>query len=335
MQVNKAPIFDTFERKHDYLRISLTERCNLRCFYCMPEEGIPLREKAVFMTSEETIELARIFVELGVKKIRLTGGEPLIKKDIANIIQQLGQLPVELTLTTNAILVDRYIETFQEAGIQSINVSMDSLKAERFNAISRRSYFDRIMTNIELLLVNNFKTKVNVVLIKDVNDKEVVDFIEWTENRDVEVRFIEFMPFDGNNWNWSKKVTQAEIIEKVEAHFGAEKLVSLPSLPNDTSRHYQIDGFKGKFGIISTLTNPFCDSCNRIRLTADGKIKNCLFSSEEVNLLQALRKGKDVEKIIRESILAKKHSRAGIQSFEDEKSALIHSANRSMTTIGG
>lgn len=301
----------------------------------MPEEGVPHRDRMEFMTSEETIAIAKQFVEMGVKKIRLTGGEPLIKKDIANILHQLGQLPIELTMTTNAILVDRYLEDFKKNGITSINVSLDSLKEERFNAISRRSYFDRIMANIQLLIDSGIKTKVNVVLIKDTNDDEVIDFVEWTKDKDVQVRFIEFMPFDGNQWNWEKKVSLGEILSKLETHFGSEKIISLDPRPNDTTKNFQIKGYLGRFGIISTVTNPFCDSCNRIRLTADGKIKNCLFSSDETDLLTNYRKGQPIEELIRAAINKKQYSRAGIESFKNDSSFDIHGSNRSMITIGG
>ena len=206
-------ITDAFGRVHDYLRISLTDRCNLRCTYCMPAEGIVLRDKSEFMTSEEIIEIASTFVKMGVKKIRLTGGEPLIKKDIVNILTQLSQLPIELTLTTNAVLVDKHIDTFKNVGMKSLNVSLDSLKAERMNAISRREYFARIIANIDLLIESEIDVKLNVVLMKGVNDDEILDFIEYTKFNKVDVRFIEFMPFSGNEWDRSKMVSLQEILD--------------------------------------------------------------------------------------------------------------------------
>jgi len=332
---NSNYIYDSFGRKHDYLRISLTERCNLRCFYCMPEEGVELRDKAVFMTAEETIAIARTFVGLGIKKIRLTGGEPLIKKNFSIILEELSKLNVELALTTNAVLVDKYIDDFKTAGLMAINVSLDSLKEERFNEISRRNYFQRIMDNIQLLIDNNFTVKVNAVIMRDVNDNEITDFIEWTKDQPVQVRFIEFMPFDGNNWNWDKKVSFKEIMDLTESHFGKNRIEKLEGKPNDTTKNFKIKGFDGSFGIISSVTNPFCDSCNRIRLTADGKIKNCLFSSDETDLLNALRTNRPLEPFIRNAIMSKKKSRAGILSFEDEASMKMLESNRSMITIGG
>ena len=333
MSESSNNIIDRFGRKHDYLRISLTERCNLRCFYCMPEEGVQLRDKSEFMTAEETIEIAKTFVDLGVKKIRLTGGEPLIKKNAEIIIRELGKLPVELAITTNAVLVDRFIDVFKEAGIKSVNVSLDSLKEERFNAISRRSYFQVIKDNIDLLINNGFKVKINVVVVKGLNEEEIVDFVQWSADENVHIRFIEFMPFDGNNWNWDKKVSFKEILDRVDERFGQDAYSKIESKPNDTSRNFKLNQGKGTFGIISTVTNPFCDSCNRIRLTADGKIKNCLFSEGETNILGPLRAGYPIQQLIHDSVLTKHESRGGLTDFESEHVGLHK--NRSMIRIGG
>jgi len=328
-------IIDNFGRVHDYLRISLTERCNLRCFYCMPEEGIELRDKSEFMTSEEVLFIAKKYVELGVKKIRLTGGEPLIKKNTEELIRELGKLPVELSITTNAILVDQFIDVFKEAGIKAINVSLDSLKIDTINNISRRKYGNRILLNINLLIDNGFKVKVNVVVMKGVNDDEIIDFIEWTKNKFITVRFIEFMPFGGNKWSWDKKITQQQMLTKINSFYIKENVVAITPKPNDTAVNFYIKDYKGSFGIISTLTNPFCKTCNRIRLTADGKIKNCLFSNDETDLLSSLRKGDDIIPLMLSSIQHKKKERAGITSFNDTKSEKIFLKNRSMITIGG
>ena len=328
-------IVDKFGRVHDYLRISLTERCNLRCFYCMPEEGIELRDKSEFMTAEEILFIAKTYVDYGVKKIRLTGGEPLVKKNAEMLIRELGKLPVELTITTNAIVVDQFMDVFKEAGIKSVNVSLDSLKIARIDTISRRKYGERILSNINLLIDSGFKVKVNAVVMKGVNDDEIIDFIEWTKDKAIAVRFIEFMPFGGNQWNWDKKVTQQEMLSKVASFYAKENILSIAPKLNDTAVNFYIKGHKGSFGIISTLTNPFCKTCNRIRLTADGKIKNCLFSNDETDLLSALRRGEDIVPLMMNSIQNKKKERAGITSFNDEKSEQIFLKNRSMITIGG
>lgn len=327
-------IIDKFGRVHDYLRISLTERCNLRCFYCMPEEGIQLREKSEFMSAEELLHIAKVFISMGVKKIRLTGGEPLIKKNAEFIIRELGKLPIELAITTNAVIVDQFVDVLKEAGVKSINVSLDSLKEDTFNGISRRNYFSRIRENIDLLLEHDFIVKINAVVIRGVNDDEIADFVEWTRQTPVHVRFIEFMPFDGNNWNWEKKVSYKEIYQTVEDHFGLENLFKIEDHPNDTSRNFKLLESKGTFGIISSVTNPFCDTCNRIRLTADGKIKNCLFSQSETDLLSAHRENEELEPIIRQAIITKEKERGGHNEFS-EKATIDSLKNRSMITIGG
>ena len=299
----------------------------------MPEEGIELRDKSEFMSGEELINIAKSFVDLGIKKIRLTGGEPLIKKNAEFIIRELGKLPIDLAITTNAVIVHRFIDVFKEAGIKSVNVSLDSLQEDLFNEISRRGYFKQIMENIELLVKEDFHVKINVVVIRGVNEHEVIDFVEWTRDKNVHVRFIEFMPFDGNNWNWEKKISYKEIIQDVRSNLGEDAFFKIEDQPNDTARNFQLKGGIGTFGIISSVTNPFCDTCNRIRLTADGKIKNCLFSEDETDILGAFRENKDIEPLIRETIDNKHKERGGLADFSDEN-VLLHK-NRSMTTIGG
>ena len=185
----------------------------------MPEEGVVLRDRSEFMRTEEMVEMAKTFVDLGVTKIRLTGGEPLIKKDIRNILLRISELPVELSLTTNAVLVDRHIDTFEEAGINTINVSLDTLDSEKFKFITRRDNFNKVMSNIDLLLERNFNVRINAVLMRDFNENEIIDFIEWTKNKKVDMRFIEFMPFDGNQWDWSKTINFKEVLNIVKSHY--------------------------------------------------------------------------------------------------------------------
>ncbi len=327
-------IKDQFNRVHDYLRISLTERCNLRCFYCMPEEGILLRPRSEFMSAEEVIKMAKVFVSLGVKKIRLTGGEPLVRKDAKEIITELACLPIELAISTNGILVDEYIDTLKSSGIKSINVSLDSFKKERFNSITRRDHFDKVISNIDLLLKEKFHVKINTVLIKGVNDDEICDFVAWTRDKNVHVRFIEFMPFVGNKWDWSKGISYADIMATIEKQFG-NNVIKLEDARHDTAKNYSVYNHVGTFAIISSVTNPFCDTCNRMRLTADGKMKNCLFSGTETDLLTAMRNGKDVAPLILESVWNKKKKRGGMNSFEDLSNPSLNQKNRSMITIGG
>jgi len=328
-------IKDKFGRIHNYLRISLTERCNLRCFYCMPEEGIELTEKSNLMSHEEVIAIAKQFVELGVNKIRLTGGEPLIKKNIEKIIRELTALPINLGITTNGILLDNYFDLFKECGVSDINISLDTLDKEKFNTITRRDYFDRVVKNIDTYVNAGFNVKINAVLIKGVNDNEIVDFIEYTKNKKISVRFIEFMPFDGNKWDTEKVVVLDDILNQVTENYNASEIIKLKDLKNDTTKNYQIKGYKGFFGIISTVSNPFCDSCNRIRLTANGQIKNCLFSDSETNLLTAFRQGEDIKNLILKGVYHKKEIRGGMTNDSDFFDEENYSKNRAMISIGG
>jgi len=326
---------DKFGRQHTYLRISLTELCNLRCTYCMPAEGIQLSPKFHIMTYDEVYTLAKTFVDYGVTKIRLTGGEPLVRKDADVILKKLATLPVELSITTNAVIVDRFIDVFKSCGIHNINVSLDSLNNKKFKQITRRNDFEKVYKNIMLLVNEGFNVKLNAVLIKGFNDNEIIDFIQLSKNLPVSVRFIEFMPFDGNKWDKEKMVSYAEVMAYVNDNFKPEDVIRLQDAPNDTSKNYQIKGYKGSFAIISSVTNPFCDSCNRIRLTANGKLKNCLFSATESDLLTPLRQGQNIEPIIQKAIQSKYKVRGGMDTLKKLEEPKLHSQNRSMITIGG
>ena len=329
------PMQDNHGRAHNYLRISITEHCNLRCTYCMPAEGIALTPRAHLMTADEIVTIAQTFVKLGVTKIRLTGGEPLVRKDAKTIIEQLGKLGVELTLTTNGILVHEFIDTFKEAGITTLNVSIDSLQKEKFNQITRRNYFEKLIENLDLLEVNGFQVKLNVVVIKGFNDNEIIDFIEMTKDRNIQIRFIEFMPFDGNQWNKEKLVSYAEILSQVNAFYSEQKVERTQDKPNDTAKNHKIESYKGSFSVISSVTNPFCSTCNRIRLTADGKLKNCLFSNTETSLLDTLRAGESIEPLIFQNIISKHAMRGGMDDDAKFQNPLLFSQNRSMIKIGG
>ncbi|HMC01968.1 MAG TPA: GTP 3',8-cyclase MoaA [Flavobacteriaceae bacterium] len=326
---------DKFGRQHTYLRISLTELCNLRCTYCMPAEGIQLSPKFHIMTYDEVYTLAKTFVDYGVTKIRLTGGEPLVRKDADVILKKLATLPVELSITTNAVIVDRFIDVFKSCGIHNINVSLDSLNNKKFKQITRRNDFEKVYKNIMLLVNEGFNVKLNAVLIKGFNDNEIIDFIQLSKNLPVSVRFIEFMPFDGNKWDKEKMVSYAEVMAYVNDNFKPEDVIRLQDAPNDTSKNYQIKDYKGTFAIISSVTNPFCDSCNRIRLTANGKLKNCLFSATESDLLTPLRQGQNIEPIIQKAIQSKYKVRGGMDTLKKLEEPKLHSQNRSMITIGG
>jgi cyclic pyranopterin phosphate synthase len=323
---------DTHHRVHDYLRISLTDNCNLRCFYCMPEEDYAFTPRAKLMQVNEIETLAKIFVSQGVQKIRLTGGEPLVRKDAAEIILALAKLPVKLTLTTNATRLHDFFSVFEEAGIRSVNISLDTLDAEKFNLITRRNQFDTVQKNIHAAVERGMHVKVNMVVMKGLNEQEIPDFIEWTRNYPIHVRFIEFMPFSGNKWSSNKVFTWKEMLSEIQKKYVTERL---QDEAHDTSKKYTVHGHAGSFAVISTMSSPFCSTCNRIRLTADGKIKNCLFSKEETDLLTALRAGENVLPLIQKNILAKAKALGGQfdEHFENLHSEDIH--NRSMIAIGG
>lgn len=326
---------DSFGRRHNYLRISLTERCNLRCAYCMPQEGVPLLPKDHLMNAEEVYAISKLFVDAGVDKIRFTGGEPLLRKDFPLILERLSPLPIQMSITTNGVNVDRYIDLLKMHKVETINLSLDTLDADKFKKITFRDYFQRVFDNMQLLMVKGFRLKINVVLMKGVNDDEISDFIRFTKNHPVIVRFIEFMPFDGNQWNREKTVSYKEILKHLYFTFGEEKIIRLQDAPNDTTRNFKIQDHLGTFGIISTVTNPFCDTCNRIRLTADGKLKNCLFSSTESDLLTSFRNGEDIKPIIHKAVFGKYAMRGGLSTSEQFENPKEHIENRSMIRIGG
>jgi len=335
MKIQNKILQDSFGRQHTYLRISLTELCNLRCTYCMPAEGIQLSPRSHIMNYDEVFEIAKTFVDHGVTKIRLTGGEPLVRRDADVILKKLSTLPVELSITSNAVIIDRFIDVLKECNIKNINVSLDSLDAEKFKEITRRNDFEKVYKNIMLLIDEGFNVKLNAVLINGFNDNEIIDFIEFTKELPICVRFIEFMPFDGNKWDKAKMVSYAQVMEYVNSNYDDSKVIRMQDAPNDTSKNYKIEGYKGSFAIISSVTNPFCDSCNRIRLTANGRLKNCLFSSSESDLLTVLREGKSIEPIIQKAVQSKLKVRGGMDTMEKLEQPDLHGKNRSMIAIGG
>lgn len=311
-------LIDAFGRRHRYLRLSLTDKCNLRCQYCSPEEG---EEPAVAssggenLTADEIARLTSLFVKLGVRKIRLTGGEPTIRRDFARIIEDLGALsqslpePLSLGITTNGVKLQRYLPALERAGLLNINLSLDTLVAAKFPLLVRREmkWHTRIMNVVNEMAAEGspFVLKINCVMLRGANEDELGQFVDLTENLPVEVRFLEFMPFDGNAWSANRLVPQAEIIEGMQKHLQARGLESAkrlpPDSPNDVARLWKVDGWRGRIGIIASMTDAFCGGCNRLRLTSQGEMRNCLFGEEGWSLRDAVRSGADdaaiVEKI--------------------------------------
>lgn len=298
----------------------------------MPEEDYKFAPASRLMQADEIEAIAGTFVKLGVNKIRLTGGEPLVRKDAAKIISSLAHFPVTLTLTTNGTRLHEFTDVLRDANIRSINVSLDTLDSEKFNLITRRNNFERVWQNIHLLIEQGIHVKINVVAMKGLNENEILDFIHWTKDTPVHVRFIEFMPFSGNKWTSNKVLTWQQILQIIETKYS---FIPLKGEPNDTAKKYIVPGHAGTFAVISTMTSPFCSTCNRMRLTADGKMKNCLFSKDETDLLTALRNGEYIEKLIRESVSSKAKELGGqfVNNFEELHSEDIK--NRSMIAIGG
>lgn len=325
-------IVDKFNRVHDYLRISLTDNCDLRCFYCMPEEDYQFTPSQKLMQANEIEAIAKTFVQEGVNKIRLTGGEPLVRKDFADILQRLSTLGIQITLTTNGTRLHEFADTIKAAGIQSLNISLDTLQKERFLLMTKRDKQEQVMRNIQLMIDMGMHVKVNVVAMKGINEEEILDFIEWTKHTPVHIRFIEFMPFDGNKWNSDKVLTLQQILDKISVQYEVEALVRKP---HETAKVFKVPGHVGTFAVISTMSAPFCGDCNRMRLTADGKMKNCLFSNSETDILTAYRNGENITALIHQNISEKKQALGGQFTTDMEKIETDALHNRTMISIGG
>ncbi|MFV0375964.1 MAG: GTP 3',8-cyclase MoaA [Mangrovibacterium sp.] len=325
-------MIDRFDRIHNYLRISITDQCNFRCRYCMPNGNVSSLSNNRLMQVDEIEEISKVFVGLGIKKIRLTGGEPLVRNGVEDIIRRLSALPVELTLTTNGARLRKFIGLFKESGIQTVNVSLDSLNPEVFSSITQRDTFKQVWENILLLIENNIRVKLNTVAIAGVIENELYDFIELTRKLPLHVRFIEFMPFAGNQWQNNKVVTAPAILSMAASRYD---MVKLRDEPHATAKKYKVIGHEGTIAFITTMSDHFCGDCNRIRLTADGKIKNCIFGKSEVDILGAYRKGESVETLIRQSITDKQEIMGGqfVNGYRKIDPEKIE--NRSMIQIGG
>ena len=304
---------DTFHRQHDYLRISVTERCNLRCLYCMPEEGVPLSPNKDLLTTPEIVMLSSVFVSQGVTKIRLTGGEPTVRRDILPLMHQLGALRPhglkEICLTTNGISLHRKLDSMVEAGLTGVNLSLDTLDPYQFQIMTRRKGFDAVQRSIDRILELNrlgagIKLKINCVVMRGLNDREILPFVDMTRDKDLEVRFIEYMPFDGNKWSQGKMFSYSEMLDRIRAHHpGLEKV---QDHRNDTSKTWRIPGFEGRIGFITSMTHNFCGTCNRLRITSDGNLKVCLFGNAEVSLRDILRRSNNGDPIDEEAFEAMK-----------------------------
>lgn len=322
---------DSFGRVHKYLRISLVEHCNLRCSYCMPEGELDWTPTDQLLTDDEIIRLARLFVGQGVTKIRLTGGEPLLRPGIEKIVEALSSLQglKTLAITTNGLLIKRKLHKLRAAGLDVINLSLDTLRRDRFEAITRRDGLGLVLEAIDAMLESGYDpVKINCVVMRDVNEDELVDFVGLTCEKSIEVRFIEFMPFDDNQWSGEKLVPYQEMLRVIRRVYPLEPIACSPE---STAKLYGVPGFRGRVGFITSMTDDFCEGCDRLRITADGNLKVCLFGRAEVSLRNAMRNGASDQKLLGlvSTAVGGKHARhAGMH-------AIAASKNRPMITIGG
>jgi cyclic pyranopterin phosphate synthase len=286
-----ADLVDSFNRKIDYMRISISDRCNLRCRYCMPDEGIELIPHDSILTFEEIIRVVQVFAASGISKIRLTGGEPLVRRGMVDLIRRLAQIQgiKYLSLTTNGLLLEPFAESLLAAGLKRINISLDSLRPERFYHITRRDAFHQVWAGIEKSLEMGFRpVKLNVVAIKGFNDDEIIDFARLTIKRPLHVRFIEYMPSgEGQAWKPEDVLTIDQIRAEIENCMPLSEENSASQ--NGPAITYRWRGAKGRIGFISPVSRHFCEACNRLRLTSDGKLRPCLFSDDELDLRGELR----------------------------------------------
>lgn len=326
---------DTFNRHHDYLRISLTERCNLRCLYCMPEDGIDLAPKDYLLTTEEIERLVKLFAkEGGVRKVRLTGGEPTVRKDLTDIVERISRIDgiEHVAMTTNGVALKSKLDALKRNGLKSINVSLDSLVKAKFEFMTRRDGLEKVLKSIDEAIRIGIETvKVNVVVVRGQNDDELLDFVQFAKEKPVNVRFIEYMPFNGNKWETRKMVSYAEMFDTIQ-----KKYPSIARIPDETKsevgKNFQIDDFQGTVSFVTSMTNHFCGGCNRLRILADGNLKVCLFGNAEVSLRDAMRvdnaSDDDLKAIVEGAVKRKKAKHAGMEN-------LAFMENRSMIRIGG
>jgi len=326
-------LLDNNHRGINYLRLSVTDRCNLRCIYCMPEQGIKFIPHSEILTYEEMLHIVRLCVQKGIRKVRLTGGEPLVRKGFISFLERLCKIEEleEITLTTNGVLLKSLAADIKNCGICRINVSLDSLKPERFFRITGRDYFERVCEGIEEAEHVGFNPiKINVVAIKGVNDDEILDFAALTLEKPYHVRFIEIMPIgDKNIWTAEKFISAIKIHNRIQT-LGVLQPINHNPLDGPAER-YALEGAKGEVGFIGALSNHFCDTCNRLRLTADGHLKGCLFSDQETDIKTPLRDGKGdshLLNLIMDTILNKPKDH-GLAEYKLRKCV------RQMNSIGG
>jgi GTP 3',8-cyclase len=328
---------DKFGRVHDYLRISVTDRCNLRCVYCMPEEGMEFEPEDRLLSFDEITEVVRVLAGYGVRKLRITGGEPLVRKNLEQLIAQLSAIPgiEDIALTTNGIYFASRAERFKAAGLTRINISLDSLKADRFSLITRGGDIRRVLDSIEAAYrVGLAPIKLNVVLMKGLNDDEIQDFLSLTLERNVQVRFIEYMPIGHDNQDWRDRYLPLSTVLERCADMGWTAEPSGDVYGNGPSQNYKIAGSAGSFGLIHPVSDHFCETCNRLRLTADGNIKPCLYWSDEFNVRSAIGDDRKLAELFFRALEVKPESHEMAKALLEEQQSHTPTLRR-MSQIGG
>src|SRR5262245_48739644 len=311
MQTLDNKLIDTFGRVHDNLRISVTDRCNIRCFYCMPEDNPVFVDRKLLLTFEEIERFVRVVVRMGVRKIRLTGGEPLVRRGIPALIEKLIAIDgvQDLALTTNGILLPEQAESLYAAGLRRINIHLDTLDSDRFRAITRRGGFEKVLEGIFLCKrLGFYPIKLNAVAARGTIDDDIVPLGQFAREHNIDVRFIEYMPLDAENrWERDKVLFAQEILDRLSAEI--MPLLPLPDQdPRAPATEFAFEDGVGRVGIIASVSQPFCMSCNRIRLTSDGKIRNCLFAIDEFDVKDVMRSGgadREIAEIVRTAVHAK------------------------------
>ena len=333
--MNTHQLFDNHGRPISYLRLAVTDRCNLRCFYCMPEEGIHYLPKKELLTFEETERLVSLMASMGISKIRLTGGEPFVRTDLIQLIRKIISINgiKDLHLTTNGILIGDHIEELKQLGIASINLSLDTLDRDRFKMITRRDEFDKTWNVFQQIVQSTIPVKINVVVMEGKNIEDILPMVELTRHLPISIRFIEEMPFNGEGNHYTHLTwTHKQILDHIKKAFPTLSKISDPE--NSTAYHYQVSGFAGKIGIIAAYSRTFCGTCNRIRVTAQGELKTCLYDDGVLNIKNLMREGRTDDQIKIELLKAfGSRPKDGFEAEAKRKNGTP--IKESMSTIGG
>lgn len=326
---------DKFGRPINYLRLAVVDRCNLRCTYCMPENGLPWIKQNELMTDEEMLRICSVFTDLGVDKIRITGGEPFVRKNCIHLIEKISQLHglTDISLTTNGLLTEQYIPQLKSFGVKSVNLSLDTLDEDRFFTITRRKSFDKVMKTLDSLLKHHIKVKINTVVMDHQNIEDIIPLVELTKELPVDVRFIEEMPFNGNNDSEvAPKWSYPQIYSYIKQYFPDIEKMADPK--SSTSYNYKIPGFTGNIGIIAAYTRSFCGDCNRIRITPSGILRTCLYEGGGINLKDIIRSG-STDSELKNIIINSIHHKPKDGWEAEQQSLNASSIHQSMATIGG